>query len=241
MRSRRADAVLTVPQFAKIFDLAVLAPDTRLATVRAACATARDYDLAALYTNPCWSGVVAGELAGTGVRAGVAVGFPYGATTTRAKLTEVEETLALGCTAMDMVVNIGALKDGDLALVRGEVRSLVGLCRGTALSKVIFEVGFLTDDEIRVLTAICVEEGADWIKTATGSAGLPDVHHLEVMREGLAGSPTGLKLSGVPRQFTLAACLWMLDLGVGLIGTRSAASLVDQYRDHLARTAPSNG
>lgn len=229
--------MLTVEEFAKVFDMAVLKQDTQEAAIRSACAQARDYRLAALYTTPCWSHVVAEELAGTDVRAGAAIGFPYGTNTTKAKMSEVEETLAMGCTAMDMVVNIGALKDGNLDLVRTEVRSLVDLCRGKAISKVIYEVCFLTDDEIRTLTRICVEEGVDWIKTSTGSEGLPDVHHLEVMREELAGSSTQLKLSGVPRQFTLAACLWMIDMGVTLIGTRSAPSLVDQYREYLSRQA----
>ena len=229
--------MLTVGQFAKVFDMAVLAQDTQEAAIRLACEKARRYQLAALYTTPCWSHVVADELAGSGVRVGVGIGFPYGTPTSRIKLAEAEEALALGCTALDMVINIGALKDGNLGLVRGEVRSLVQLCGDDALAKVIYEVCFLTDDEIRTLTDICVEEGVDWVKTATGTEGLPDVHHLEVMRERLAGSRTQLKLSGVPRQFTLAACLWMLDMGVTLIGTRSAPVLVDQYQDYLARRA----
>ncbi|MCV2395652.1 deoxyribose-phosphate aldolase [Actinotalea sp. M2MS4P-6] len=231
--------MLTPELFAKVFDMAVLAPDTREAAIRAACAQAKDVDVAALYTNPCWTPVVADELAGSGVRTGVALGFPYGTTTLRTKLAEAEEALAAGGTALDMVINIGALKDGNLALVRDEVRGLVELCRGRALAKVIYEVCFLSDDEIRTLTGICVEEGVDWIKTSTGSQGLPDAHHLEVMKEGLVGSTTQLKLSGVPRQFTLAACLWMLDMGVTLIGTRSAPRLVDEYREHLARLTTS--
>lgn len=227
--------MLSVEQFAKVFDMAVLAQNTQEAAIREACEKARTHKLAALYTTPCWSHVVTQELAGTGVRAGVGIGFPYGTTTTRVKLTEAEEMLSLGCTALDMVVNIGALKDGNVELVRDEVRSLVRLCGEDALAKVIYEVCFLTDDEIRTLSAICAEEGADWVKTSTGTEGLPDVHHLEVMKEGLAGSTTKLKLSGVPRTFTLAACLWMLDMGVTLIGTRSAPALVDQYKDYLAR------
>jgi deoxyribose-phosphate aldolase len=228
--------MLSVEQFARVFDMAILPPDTQQAAVREACVTARDYGLAALYTTPCWTSLVADSLEGSGVRTGVALGFPYGTTTTRIKLAEIDDALELGADALDMVINIGALKDSNRALVRDEIRGLVSACRGRALSKVIFEVCYLTDDEIRAATEICVEEGADYVKTSTGSAGLPDVHHLEVMRSGLTGSNTQLKLSGVPRQFTLAACLWMLDMGVTLIGTRSAATLVDQYRVHVART-----
>jgi len=232
--------VFTVEQYAKVFDMAVLKQDTQEDAIREACATARDYNLAAMYTTPCWSRIVADALKGSDVRAGVAVGFPYGTNTSRAKFAEIEETLGLGCSAMDMVVNIGALKDKNYQLVKDEISTLVNLCGDQALSKVIYEVCFLTDDEITALTEICVELGVDYVKTSTGSEGLPDVHHLEVMRAGIAGSPTKLKLSGVPRQFTLAATLWMIDMGVELIGTRSAAALVDQYREHLSRAAVRN-
>ena len=227
--------MLSVAQFAKVFDMAVLKQDTQAAAIRAACAAARSHGVAAMYTTPTWTTLVAQELDGSDVRTGVAIGFPYGTSTTRTKIAEMDEALELGGTALDMVVNIGALKDRDLALVRREVRALVERCPDGVLSKVIYEVCFLSDDEIRVLTNICVEEGVDFVKTSTGSEGFPDVHHLEVMREGLAGSATGLKLPGVPRQFTLAACLWMLDMGVTLIGTRSAPQLIDQYREYVSR------
>lgn len=232
--------MLTVEKFAKVFDMAVLKQDTQEIAIREACALARHYDLAALYTTPCWSHVVASELKGSDVRAGVAVGFPYGTNTSRAKFVEIEETLGLGCSAMDMVVNIGALKDRNYGLVRKEISTLVDLCGADTLSKVIYEVCFLTDPEITALTEICVELGVNYVKTSTGSEGLPDVHHIEVMRAATAGSLTKLKVSGVPRQFTLAAALWMLDMGVELIGTRSAPSLVDQYREHLQLGAVPN-
>jgi deoxyribose-phosphate aldolase len=137
-----------------------------------------------------------------------------------------------------MVINIGALKGGDHALVEREIAMLAELARqGGALSKVIIEVGFLTDEEIRTATRMCVDHGVDYVKTATGTEALPDVPHLEVMKSALGGR-TKLKLSGVPRQFTLAATLWMLDMGVELIGTRSAPALVDQYRAHVEGSVP---
>ena len=139
----------------------------------------------------------------------------------------------MGCSAMDMVVNIGALKDKNYDLVKYEVKELVNLCGKDALSKVIYEVCFLSDEEISALTQICCEYGVDYVKTATGSEGLPDVHHINVMKANLTGNRTKLKLSGVPRQFTLAATLWMIDMGVELIGTRSAAKLVDEYEECL--------
>ena len=107
-------------------------------------------------------------------------------------------------------------------------------CRAAgADSKVIFEVGFLTDDQIATLTRICCDEGITYVKTATGSQAFPTDAQVDLMLANLTGD-TKLKVSGVPRTFTLAASLWMLDRGVDLIGTRSAPALVAQYRAWLA-------
>ena len=91
---------------------------------------------------------------------------------------------------------------------------------------------YLNDEEIAAVTRICCECGADYVKTATGSAGLPDVHDVEVIRENLSGH-TKMKLSGVPRQFVLSACLRMIEMGVELIGTRSSCKIVDEYAKYL--------
>ena len=225
--------MLSVGEYAKKFDMAVLAQDTPETAIRTGCERARDYRVAAYYTTPTWTPVVAEILHGSDVLVGVALSFPYGTLTTRMKEAEIHDALETGGTALDEVINIGALKSGNHALVEREIAMVADLAReGGALSKVILEVGFLTDEEIRTATRMCVDHGVDYVKTATGSEVLPDVPHLEVMKSALGGR-TKLKLSGVPRTFALAATLWMLDMGVELIGTRSAPELVDQYRAHV--------
>ncbi len=224
---------LTVERFAKCFDMAVLAPDTQEEAIRQACRDAAAHNLAAMYTTPCWTKVVAEELAGTDVRVGVAISFPYGTLTTNMKMAEIDDAIANGGNSLDMVINIGALKDGNIDLVREEIQGLVDKAKAAgALSKVIIEVGYLTDEEIATVTKIVSECGADYVKTATGSAGLPDVHQLKVMKANVSGK-TKLKLSGVPRQFVLSACLRMLEMGVELIGTRSSCKIVDEYAEYL--------
>jgi deoxyribose-phosphate aldolase len=153
--------MLSVSEYAKKFDMAVLAQDTTESVIRTGCERARDYRVAAYYTTPTWTPLVAEILRGSDVHVGVALAFPYGTQTTRVKETEIHEALEVG-----------------------------------------------------------------------GTAVLPDVRHLEVMTSALGGR-TRLKLSGVPRTFALAATLWMLEMGVDLIGTRSAPDLVDQYRAHV--------
>ena len=226
--------MLTVAEYAKHLDMAVHLQKLGEADIRQYARQAREADVAAFYTNPFWTPVVAEELAGSDVRVGAGIAFPYGATTTGAKFAEISEALENGATAVDMVVNIGALKDGNHILIDKELAGLRDRCAGTALTKLIFEVAFLTDEEIVTLTRMCCDAGLDYVKTSTGTEGFPTEHHVKLMRDSITNDRTKLKVSGVPRQFTLAATLWMLDMGVDLMGTRSAANLVAQYAAHLA-------
>ena len=228
---------LTVERFAKVFDMAILAPNTQEAAIREGCRQARAYNLAAFYTTPCWTKVVAEELAGSDVLVGVGIGFPYGTPTTAIKMAEIDDAIANGAQTLDIMINVGALKDGNLDLMRAEIGGLAEKAKAKGLlCKVILEVGFLTDEEIATATKICCEYGIDYVKTATGSQALPDAHHVEVIRENLSGH-TKIKVSGVPRTFVLAACLRMLEMGVELIGTRSACKIVDMYKAYLEEKA----
>jgi deoxyribose-phosphate aldolase len=225
---------LTPSQYAKHLDMAYHLQSLTEPDIRSSAAEARAAGVAAFYTNSYWVGVVADVLAGSDVRVGSAIAFPYGSVPTRVKIAEIEASLDDGATAVDMVVNIGALRGQDLTLVETEVAELRQRCAGRALSKLIFEVGFLTDDEIVTLTKIGVDAGVDYVKTSTGSQAFPNEAQVRLMLEHTAGTATQVKVSGLPRTFTLAATLWMLELGVDLMGTRSAAALVRQYADLYA-------
>ena len=228
---------LTVERFAKVFDMAILAPNTQEAAIREGCRQAREYHLAAFYTTPCWTKVVAEELAGSDVLVGVGIGFPYGTPTTAIKMAEIDDAIANGAQTLDIMINVGALKDGNLDLMRAEIGGLAQKAKAKGLlCKVILEVAFLTDEEIATATKICCEYGIDYVKTATGSQALPDAHHVEVIKANLSGD-TKIKVSGVPRTFVLAACLHMLEMGVELIGTRSACKIVDMYKAYLEEKA----
>ena len=226
--------MLTVNEFAKHLDLALLAPDVQEKAVIEACNTAAKHQVNCVNVNSCWIETAKKALAGSGVGYSSVIGFPYGAAISKVKYLELEEMLKAGCSACDMVINIGAMKDGNLTLVRDEVKTFADMCREAgADSKLIFEVGFLSDEEIATLTKICCEYGISYVKTATGSQAFPDMHQVQIMRANLSGD-TKIKVSGVPRPFTLAAALFMIDhLGVSLMGTRSAGKLVEQYTEYL--------
>lgn len=227
---------LTVQAYAKHFDMALHLQSSTEADIRLHAQTARATGVSGCYTNSFWVPVVAEELAGSDVRVGTAISFPYGCTSTAMKFAEIDEGLDLGATAVDMVINIGALRAGNLQLVETEIAGLVERTKGKAWSKVIYEVCFLTDEEIATLTHICSDAGVDFVKTATGSEGFPTEHQVQIMRDNITNPDTKLKVSGVPRTFSMPATLWMIEhLGVSLIGTRSAATLVGQYREFLAQ------
>ena len=116
--------MLSVSEYAKKFDMAVLAQDTTESVIRTGCERARDYRVAAYYTTPTWTPLVAEVLRGSDVHVGVALAFPYGTQTTRVKEAEIHEALEVGGTALDMVINIGALKSGDLAFDQRVVAAL---------------------------------------------------------------------------------------------------------------------
>ena len=224
----------TVAEFAKHFDLALHKQDVGKDEILSYCDTAREKQVSAFYTNPYWSPLVAKQLDGSGVRAGGAIGFPFGAYLTETKLLETRRLLDAGCSTMDMVVNIGELKDGNWSFVADEINQFTSICHDAgAWAKIIFEVCFLTQDEIAQLTRICCDAGVEFVKTATGQEGFPDLEDVQTMQANLSGD-TLIKVSGVPRTFALAAAMFLFDnFDVKLVGTRSAGKLIDQYAAYL--------
>src|ERR1700727_277814 len=124
---------LTPAQYAKHLDMAYHLQSLTEPDIRSSAAEARAAGVAAFYTNSYWVGVVADVLAGSHVRVGSAIAFPYGSVPTRVKIAEIEASLEDGATAVDMVVNIGALRGQDLTLVETEVAELRQRCAGRAL------------------------------------------------------------------------------------------------------------
>ncbi|ECD9517742.1 deoxyribose-phosphate aldolase [Salmonella enterica] len=229
--------MLTAEAFASQFDLAYLAPDLQKKDIDQAIDIACQYQVATLNLNPCWVEYANKEFIsrGTSIRASAVIGFPYGANTLETKMFEAQQMLDQGASALDMVINIGRLKDNDYTFIRQEVRTFAQLASGKSITKLIFEVAFLSSEQIAELTRICCEEGIDYVKTATGTQGFPDIEHVEIMQRNLSGD-TSIKVSGVPRTFTLAAAMYLFEnFDCRLIGTRSAGKIIEQYRNYLAR------
>lgn len=207
----------------KYIDHTLLKPESTKADIQKVVDEAKKYDFASVMVNPCWIPFVKPQLAGTGVKAACVIGFPLGANTTATKVFEVKDAIANGADEVDMVINIGALKEGDDAYVTDEIRQLKKAA-GDHVLKVIIETCLLTDEEKVRACKDAVAAGADFVKTSTGfSTGGATVADVKLMKEAVSGSNVKVKASGGVR--TKEDMMAMIDAGAERIGTSHGTDL----------------
>lgn len=165
--------------------------------VRAACACGKCYGFRAVVAFPQHLGVIVDELAGTGVRAQIPVGFPCGGHTTHMKCVEAEEGLKRGATDLDMVMNIAAFKGGDYKYVAKDIGEVLGVATPFRVPfKVIIETGVLTEEEKVAATKLVADAGATFVKTCTGfGPGRATIHDVLLIKQ-VAGDRIRIKASG---------------------------------------------
>ena len=214
-----------VAELARLIDHTLLKPDATRTDIERLCAEAAEWEFAAVCVNPVWVSGCASRLSGTRVAVCSVAGFPLGAATADAKGYETRRALADGAREIDMVINIGALKSGDLATVERDIASVTTACRRSkALSKVIIEAALLTDEEKVTACRIARAAGADFVKTSTGfgphGATVADV---ELMRRTV-GATMGVKASGGVRDLTTLQAL--VAAGASRIGTSASVHIM---------------
>lgn len=211
--------------YAQYIDHSVLKPETTKATLKKFCDEAKAYHFASVAVNPYNIPYVVEQLKGSGVLAGAAIGFPLGATTKLVKVTEAREALENGAGEVDMVINIGALKDRDLDYVRDEIQAVVDVCHPHIPVKVILEISALTDEEIVIASKLAAEAGADWVKTSTGfGAGGATIEGVRLMREAVAGRCQIKAATGINNRQIADA---FLAEGVRRFGTSKGIKIVE--------------
>ena len=168
------------------------------------------------------------------VEIGTGIAFPFGSVPAAVKAFEVEDAVRRGCTAVDMVMNIGALKSGDHQVVAEELRLFKQAAAG-AVTKCILEVCFLADEEIATASKLVAEAGIDFVKTSSGQFEGPSLEQFLVMREAVRDAPVRLKVAGVkfPRPQN---ALVFLRAGADRIGTRAGPEIVDSL--HTSNPKP---
>ena len=152
----------------KLIDHTLLKADATQPMIEKLVAEAKEYDFASVCVNPYWVPLCAKLLAGTDVKVCTVIGFPLGASRTATKVFETEDAIANGATEVDMVINIGALKNNQLDVVKKDIEAVVIAAGNKALTKVIIETALLTKEEIVTVSKLVTEAKAAFIKTSTG-------------------------------------------------------------------------
>jgi len=211
---------------ARLIDHTILKPEATRAQVEQICQQALAHGFASVCVNPYWVPLVAAELAGSDVSVCTVVGFPLGATSTAAKVAETGITLGDGAREIDMVLNVGALRSGDLDIVQRDIAAVVEAAHGGgAIVKVILETALLEDAQKLSACRLAVTAGADFVKTSTGfAASGATVEDVALMREAV-GPALGVKASGGIR--TLADVERMVAAGATRIGTSAGVAIVE--------------
>ncbi|WP_459501303.1 deoxyribose-phosphate aldolase [Bacillus sp. C1] len=209
---------------AKLIDHTVLKPNTTKEDVMKVLEEAKKYNFASVCINPTWVKLAAEELAGYDVDVCTVIGFPLGANTTETKVFETKDVIAKGATEVDMVINVGALKDGENEFVENDIREVVQAAKGKALVKVIIETCLLTDEEKVRACELSVKAGADFVKTSTGfSTGGATAEDIALMRKTV-GANVGVKASGGVR--TREDAEKMIEAGASRIGASASVAIV---------------
>jgi deoxyribose-phosphate aldolase len=213
---------------ARLIDHTLLKPEAGEEQVRAVCAEAAANGFASVCVNPGWVPICAELLLETSVKVCTVIGFPLGATLPAVKAYEVEQVAQLGAHEVDMVLNVGRLRDGDYGAVYRDIAAVVDAARENGLLlKVIMETGLLDDEQKIAACVISKEAGADFVKTATGfSGGGATVEDIALMRR-VVGPSLGVKASGGVR--TAADALAMIAAGATRIGTSGGLRIVQEF------------
>ena len=208
----------------RYIDHTLLKPAATRADIAKLCAEAKEYRFASVCVNSAHIAEVAAALAGTDVAPCCVVGFPLGAMETEAKAFEAARAAALGAKEIDMVMDIGAAKEGDFARVEADIAAVVSAIQGRAKLKVILECCLLTDEEKTAACLAAKRAGADFVKTSTGfSTGGATEHEGGLMRAAV-GDDMGVKASGGIR--TQEDALRMIAAGASRIGASAGIAIV---------------
>lgn len=208
----------------RMIDHTLLKPEATAADIRALCEEAKERNFKAVCIPPRFVPLAKEQLQKTDTVVCTVIGFPLGYNTTAQKAAEAREAVEAGADEVDMVLAVGALKEGDTAYVEEDIRAVRAASEGRIL-KVILETCLLTEEEIRTASRMAVEAGADFVKTSTGfSTGGATVNAVQWMKETV-GAQAEVKASGGIRDKKTA--IKMIEAGATRLGTSSGMALTE--------------
>ncbi|MEG2486640.1 MAG: deoxyribose-phosphate aldolase [Cetobacterium sp.] len=207
----------------KYIDHTVLKATTEPKDIVKLCSEAKEYDFFSVCVNGCYVKLAKKELEGSNVKVCAVIGFPLGAMSTVSKVFEAKTCIEDGASEIDMVINVGMLKAGEIDYVRDEIAAIKKAI-GTNILKVIIENCYLTNEEKKIVTQLCLDAKADFVKTSTGfGTGGATFEDIQLMK-AIVGDKAELKAAGGVRD--LATAEKFIALGVTRLGTSSGVELV---------------
>ncbi len=212
-------------KIASMIDHTILKSNATKEEIENLCQEAKKYTFASVCVNPCYVQLVADKLKDTKVKVCTVIGFPLGANTTAVKEYEAKKAVEEGAHEVDMVINVGALKDCDYEYIENDIRTVVQSSY-PAVTKVIIETCYLTDEEKEIACRLSKKAGAHFVKTSTGfGTGGATTHDIALMRRTV-GDGMQIKASGGIR--TSSDALSMIEAGADRLGTSNSVKIISE-------------
>jgi len=205
-------------------DHTLLKPEAKEEQIKKLCEEAVQYGFYSVCINSSWTAYCAKKLRGTKVKVCTVVGFPLGATDSRTKAYETRNAIENGADEIDMVINVGALKNGDLKTVEDDLRAVMTACRNTTTTKAIIETCLLTDEEKVIASQLVKKVGYNFVKTSTGFSTTGATAHDVALIRRTVGPKMGIKAAGGIHNFEEA--LLMIKSGATRLGCSSSVKIV---------------
>lgn len=217
--------MLNIPS---MIDHTILKADATKDMIETLCNEAKEYKFKAVCVNPTHIELCKEILKDSDVLVATVIGFPLGANTKEVKAFETLDAIKRGADEVDMVINIGALKDKDYLKVKEDIEAVVNAAKDKAIVKVIIETSLLTDEEKAKACELSLEAGADFVKTSTGfSTGGATIEDVRLMKK-IVGDKMEVKASGGVRD--LASAKEMIEAGATRLGTSSGIKIVSELK-----------
>ena len=214
---------------AQYIDHTLLSSAATKSDIEKLCKEAKEYGFPAVCVQPARVKDAVSFLEGTNIKTAAVVGFPHGATYTEIKTAETEKCITDGATEIDMVINVGALKEGNMVLVKDDIKQVAAVCKNKAELKVIIETGLLTDEEKVTACKLAAEAGADFVKTSTGvlkESAPASIEDVKLMYETVKEFGLSVKASGGIKDAKSATAL--IEAGASRLGTSSGIEIVSK-------------
>lgn len=219
------NTIITSSEIARLIDHTLLNPEATEEDIKKLCSEAKEYHFSSICVNPYWVSTAVEELTGSKVNVKTVIGYPFGVTSTFSKVAEARDAIASGANELEVVINLGAFKNGDYHFVKEDLERVIQCTNKQALVNVIIETHYLTNEEIQKACLIAKMAGAHFISISMNfTSGKTTIDEIKLMREAI-GQNIGIKVSGEVNCIdTAREFIWA---GANRIGTSAGIKIIN--------------